>query len=76
MPRPPTGRAGLTPDLGPDLQPLFDVILRHIPAPQVDPEAPLQMLVTTLGYDDYRGVTAVGRDLCRRRSKPGRSWRG
>lgn len=56
-----TGRAGLTPELGPDLQPLFDVILRHVPAPRVDPAAPLQMLVTTLGYDDYRGVTAVGR---------------
>jgi GTP-binding protein len=55
------GRAGLTPDLGPDLQPLFDVILRQIPAPKVDPDAPLQMLVTTLGYDDYRGVTAIGR---------------
>jgi GTP-binding protein len=55
------GRAGLTPELGPDLQPLFDVILREIPAPKVDPDAPLQMLVTTLGYDDYRGVTAVGR---------------
>jgi GTP-binding protein len=55
------GRAGLTPDLGPDLQPLFDVILRQIPAPRVDPDAPLQMLVTSLGYDDYRGVTAVGR---------------
>ena len=56
-----TGQAGLTPDLGPDLQPLFDAILRHIPPPRVDAEAPLQMLVTTLGYDDYRGVTAVGR---------------
>ncbi len=55
------GRAGLTPELGPDLQPLFDVILRKIPAPKVDADAPLQMLVTTLGYDDYRGVTAVGR---------------
>lgn len=55
------GRAGLTPELGPDLKPLFDAILRHIPAPQVDLEAPLQLLVTTLGYDDYRGVTAVGR---------------
>lgn len=54
-------RAGLTPELGPDLQPLFDAILKHIPAPKVDPDAPLQMLVTTLGYDDYRGVTAVGR---------------
>jgi GTP-binding protein len=54
-------RAGLTPDLSPDLQPLFDVILNHIPAPKVDLDAPLQMLVTNLGYDDYRGVTAVGR---------------
>jgi GTP-binding protein len=56
-----TQRAGLTPDLGPDLSPLFDVILRHIPAPKVDADAPLQVLVTSLGYDDYRGVTAVGR---------------
>ncbi|HEY2980928.1 MAG TPA: translational GTPase TypA [Anaerolineales bacterium] len=56
-----TARAGLTPDLGPDLQPLYDVILNKIPAPKVDVDAPLQLLVTTLGYDDYRGVTAVGR---------------
>ena len=55
------GKAGLSPDLGPDLQPLFDVILKHIPAPKVDPDAPLQLLVTMLGYDDYRGVTAIGR---------------
>jgi GTP-binding protein len=56
-----SAQAGLTPDLGPDLQPLFQTILRHIPGPKVDPDAPLQILVTTLGYDDYRGVTAVGR---------------
>ncbi|PWB52071.1 MAG: translational GTPase TypA [Anaerolineales bacterium] len=56
-----TAQAGLTPTLGPDLQPLFQAILRHIPAPMVDVDAPLQMLVTTLGYDEYRGVTAVGR---------------
>lgn len=55
------GKAGLSPELGSDLQPLFDAILRHIPAPKVDPDTPLQMLVTTLGYDDYRGVTAIGR---------------
>jgi GTP-binding protein len=55
------GKAGLLPETGPDLQPLFDVILRHIPVPKVDPEAPLQLLVTMLGYDDYRGVTAIGR---------------
>jgi len=56
-----TGQAGLTPQLGPDLQPLFEAILKEIPGPEVDSEAPLQMLVTTLGYDEYRGVTAVGR---------------
>ncbi|MBI3159886.1 MAG: translational GTPase TypA [Chloroflexi bacterium] len=56
-----TQRAGLTPDIGPDLQPLFDTILRHVPAPRVDPDAPLQMLVTTLDYDNYRGLTAIGR---------------
>ena len=56
-----TGQACLTPELGPDLQPLFKTILRHVPAPCVDPQAPLQMLVTSLGYDDYRGVTAIGR---------------
>jgi len=56
-----TGQAGTDPNLGPDLQPLFDVILHHIPAPRVDPDAPLQLLVTTLGYNEYRGVTAVGR---------------
>jgi len=55
------GKAGLTPDLDPDLSCLFDVILKHVPAPKVDLDAPLQMLVTTLGYDDYRGVTAIGR---------------
>ncbi|MBE0672976.1 MAG: translational GTPase TypA [Anaerolineales bacterium] len=55
------GKAGLTPELESNLQPMFDVILKHIPCPKVDPDAPLQMLVTTLGYDDYRGVTAIGR---------------
>jgi GTP-binding protein len=56
-----SARAGLTPELGPDLQPLFSTILRYIPAPKVDMDAPYRMLVTNLGYDDYRGVTAMGR---------------
>lgn len=56
-----TGQAGLTEDLGPDLQPLFNAILRNIPCPKVDLNAPLQFLVTSLGYDDYRGVTSIGR---------------
>jgi GTP-binding protein len=56
-----TGQASLTAELGPDLQPLFDVMLREIPPPRVDPEAPLQMLITTLEYDTYRGLTGLGR---------------
>ena len=54
-------KAGLTPKVGPDLLPLFHAILRNIPAPVVDPEKPLQMLVTSLEYDNYRGLTAIGR---------------
>src|SRR5436853_4012250 len=38
-----------------DLRPLFDTILSHLPAPQGDPDAPLQMLVSSLDYDEYRG---------------------
>jgi GTP-binding protein len=56
-----TGQAGLTKDLGPDYQPLFHAILNNIPAPKVDLDAPLQMLVANLSYDDYRGNTAIGR---------------
>lgn len=56
-----TQQAGLTQDMGPDLQPLFQAILRNIPAPKVDLDAPFQMLVTNFGYDDYRGTTALGR---------------
>jgi GTP-binding protein len=55
------GQAGLTPELGPDLKPLFDTILREIPCPTVDVDDPLQFLVTTLDFDNYRGLTAIGR---------------
>ena len=43
------------------LIPLFEEILRTIPAPQYDPEAPLQLLVTSLSYDDYVGRLLIGR---------------
>jgi GTP-binding protein len=56
-----SAQAGRSPDLGPDLQPLFKAIVNHIPCPHVDLDAPLKMLVTNLGYDQYRGVTAIGR---------------
>ncbi|MBG7610213.1 MAG: translational GTPase TypA [Anaerolineae bacterium] len=56
-----TQKAGMTPEIGDDLQPLFETILKEIPAPDVDLDAPLQFLVTTLDYDNYRGLTAIGR---------------
>ncbi len=56
-----TGQASLTPELGPDLKPLFDAILREIPCPTVDLDGPLQVLVTALDYDSHRGLTAIGR---------------
>ena len=56
-----TQQAGLSKELTNDLQPLFETILDTIPPPKADPVAPLQLLVTNLGYDEYRGVTAVGR---------------
>jgi len=43
------------------LEPLFNAIVEEIPAPDVDAEAPAQLLVTTTTYDDYKGRIAVGR---------------
>jgi GTP-binding protein TypA/BipA len=43
-----------------DLQPLFDTIIKVVPGPRVDTEAPFQMLVAALDYDDYKGKYAVG----------------
>lgn len=44
-----------------DLEPLFETIINTVPAPLVDTEAPLQMLVAALDYDDYKGKYAIGR---------------
>jgi GTP-binding protein len=55
-----------------DLVPLFETILAHVPAPVVDDEAPFQLLVTALDYDDYKGKYAIGR-ITRGRARPGMS---
>jgi GTP-binding protein len=51
-----------TPD-GPDepLTPLFEEILKTVPAPRYDDSMPLQLLITTLDYNDYVGRLAIGR---------------
>jgi GTP-binding protein len=46
---------------GENLHILLDTIVREIPPPTFDPEAPLQMLVSDLGYSDYLGRLAIGR---------------
>jgi GTP-binding protein len=56
-----TQQAGPTLELSPSYEPLFEAILKHIPAPKGDPDTPSQMLVTTLTYDDYKGQMVVGR---------------
>ncbi len=56
------GIAGFAPsDLHGSLEPLFDTILKFIPAPDVDANAPAQLLVTTSTYDDYQGKILTGR---------------
>jgi len=56
------GTAGYEPgQMASDLVPLFETILKEIPAPECDPDSPLQMLVTTLDYNDYLGKIAIGR---------------
>ncbi len=46
---------------GKDLIPLFETIVNYIPAPQGDAAAPLQMLVSSLDYNDYVGRICIGR---------------
>ena len=46
---------------GTDLTPLFDKILDYIPAPEGDPDKPLQMLVSSIDYNDYVGRIAIGK---------------
>lgn len=57
------GRAGLVPELDKmtDIVPLFDAIIEHIPQPKGNPDAPLQMMIVAITYDNYKGRMGVGR---------------
>ncbi|MDD4773877.1 MAG: translational GTPase TypA [Eubacteriales bacterium] len=46
---------------GTDLTPLFDTILDYIPAPAGEPDEPLQLLVSSIDYNDYVGRIGIGR---------------
>ena len=65
------GVAGLEADeLAEDMTPLYEMIVRDVPAPQVDVNGPLQMQISALAYDSYVGVIGVGR-ISRGKLKPG-----
>ena len=57
------GKAGLDPDLSKmtGISPVFEAILKHIPAPLIDATKPLQMLITTVSPDTFKGRIAIGR---------------
>ncbi|OHA10845.1 MAG: GTP-binding protein TypA [Candidatus Sungbacteria bacterium RIFCSPLOWO2_02_FULL_51_17] len=57
------GKAGATPAISGmrDITPIFEAILAHVPAPHGDPAKPLQMLITTIGADEFKGRIATGR---------------
>ncbi len=56
------GTASYSPEVeGKDLKPLFDTILDYIPAPEMDTEAPFQMLVSSIDYNEFVGRIAIGR---------------
>lgn len=44
-----------------DMQPLFEAIIKHVPIPDVDPDAPFQLQVSALDYSNYVGVIGIGR---------------
>ena len=60
-----SARAGIAskdPDVpGTDLKPLFETILDYIPAPEVNLDAPFQMLVSSIDYNEFVGRIAIGR---------------
>ena len=56
------GTASYSPDVaGTDLKPLFDTIIDYIPAPEGDENAPFQMLVSSIDYNEFVGRIAIGR---------------
>ena len=46
-----------------DMRPLFDTILKYTPAPSGSPDAPLQLQISQLDYDNYTGRLGIGRIL-------------
>ena len=56
------GTATLDPNVpSKDLRPLFETILKYIPAPKGDPDAPVQMLISTIDYNEFVGRIGIGR---------------
>ena len=57
-----SGVSGLDPEhIEPNMMPLFEAILNYIPAPEGDPEAGTQVLISTIDYNEYVGRIGVGK---------------
>lgn len=57
------GKAGITPDIAQmtNIDPVFEAILKHIPAPAGDPKKPMQMLISNIAYDTHKGRIGIGK---------------
>lgn len=66
------GKAGLEPELEKmtDFAPLFEAVMKHIPTPKAEAEGPLQVMIVSISYDNYKGRIGVGR-ITRGKAKVG-----
>ena len=57
------GKAGLAPELEKmtDLKPVFETVLKYVPEPKANADGPLQMMITSISYDNYKGKIGIGR---------------
>ena len=57
------GYAGLDAEglTGGDMTPLFEAVVEHVPEPDVDPDGPFQLQISTLDYNSYTGIVGIGR---------------
>jgi GTP-binding protein len=68
------GYATLDPNVLTDnMEPLFETIVKNVPAPKVEPNGTFQMQISTLDYSSYVGMIGIGR-VTRGQAKTGSRW--
>ncbi|HEY4523733.1 MAG: GTP-binding protein TypA [Candidatus Harrisonbacteria bacterium RIFCSPHIGHO2_01_FULL_44_13] len=57
------GKAGLSPELNNmiNIEPMFEMIVKHVPPPKIHVDKPLQMMIVSIVYDNYKGRIGIGR---------------